>query len=57
MARPASISRLLTVLLLRSRRPKSHQGTDWTLVLALACTALTIASAVALVHYHLLNQL
>jgi hypothetical protein len=49
-----AINRLVAVLFLRSRVPQSRR-TDWTLVLALACTALAIASAVSLVYFHYLD--
>ncbi len=52
MPRLASINRLIAVLSLQSRASSSQRQTDWTLIVALACTALTIAAAVALVYYH-----
>ncbi|TKV78274.1 hypothetical protein FDV58_27450 [Bradyrhizobium elkanii] len=55
MARLGSISRLVSVLLIRSRTPRLRR-TDWTLVLALACTALTIASAASLIYFHYLDR-
>ncbi|QOZ33703.1 hypothetical protein [Bradyrhizobium sp. CCBAU 53421] len=54
MARFGAINRLVSVLLLRSRVPQPRR-TDWTLVLALACTALTIASAISLLYFHYLD--
>jgi hypothetical protein len=56
MARLASISRLVSILLLRPRAVRSGRRIDRTLVLALACTALTIASAVSLVYFHYLDR-
>jgi hypothetical protein len=55
MARFGVINRLVSVLLLWSRTPRLRQ-TDWTLVLALACTALTIASAASLLYFHYLDR-
>jgi hypothetical protein len=56
MPRIAAINRLIAVLLLRSRVPRSQRPLDWTLPLALACTALTVAAAVALVYFHYLDR-
>jgi len=55
MARFGSLNRLVSVLLLGSRASRSR-WIDWALVLALACTALTIASAVSLVYFHYLDR-
>ena len=55
MARFGSINRLVSALLLSSRVSRSR-WIDWTLVLALACTALTVASAVSLVYFHYLDR-
>lgn len=55
MSRLASINKLLATLSLRSRRSTSYRRIDGTLVLALACTALTVAAAIALVHFHNLD--
>ncbi|MCC8978371.1 hypothetical protein [Bradyrhizobium acaciae] len=56
MARLASISRLASVLILRQRAARSGRRTDWILMLALAGTALTIASAASLVYFHYLDR-
>ncbi len=56
MARLASISRLLSVLLVRPHVARAGRRIDWTLVLALACTTLTIASAVSLAYFHYLDR-
>jgi hypothetical protein len=55
MSRLASINKLLATLSLRSRRSTSYRRIDGSLVLALACTALTVAAAIALVHFHNLD--
>ncbi|UGY00901.1 hypothetical protein [Bradyrhizobium quebecense] len=56
MPRLAAINRLVTVLLLlRSRASPSQRRPDWTLILALASTALTVVSAVSLVYFHYLD--
>jgi hypothetical protein len=52
MPHMGSINRLLSVMILRSHRSPSQRRTDWTLVLALACTAMTVASAISLVYFH-----
>jgi hypothetical protein len=56
VARLASIGRLASVLLLRQRAAQSGRRTNWTLLLALACTALTIAAAASLVYFHYLDR-
>jgi hypothetical protein len=48
---------LIRFLLVQSRFASHHRPTDWTLMLALASTALTLAAAVALVYYHRLSAL
>ena len=56
MPRLAAINRLVAVLLLlRSRASPSQRRPDWTLILALASTALTVASAVSLAYFHYLD--
>lgn len=55
MARFGSINRLVSTLLFSSRVSRSR-WIDWTLALALACTALTVASAVSLMHFHYLDR-
>jgi hypothetical protein len=55
MPRLAAINRLVAVLLLRSRASPSQWRPDWTLILALASTALTVVSAVSLVYFHYLD--
>jgi len=52
MSRLASIDRLLAVLNLRSHRARSCWRMAAGLILAFACTALAVAAAVALVHFH-----
>ncbi|WP_168200234.1 MULTISPECIES: hypothetical protein [Bradyrhizobium] len=56
MARLSSIGRLVSVLLLRPHVARAGRRIDWTLVLALACTTLTIASAVSLAYFHYLDR-
>ncbi|WP_245350290.1 hypothetical protein [Bradyrhizobium sp. UFLA03-84] len=56
MARLASISKLISVLNMRSHAARSGRRNDWTLILALASTALTIASAISLVYFHYLDR-
>ncbi|PDT75843.1 hypothetical protein [Bradyrhizobium sp. C9] len=55
MARFGAVNRLVSVLLLRSRVPQWRRP-DWTLVLALASTAMTIAAGVSLVYFHYLDR-
>jgi len=57
MAHLASVNRLVAMLMMRSRAASQQRRTDWTLVIALANTALTILAMIALVYYHNLNRL